>query len=258
MREACASFVSIPKYWKAPVSPDKKVSLYDYSMAVKLCYTIVYIAFYMTEENVTYNLTFTAGSAMLNEMHAVAEALRDCDGDWKRTKELTFRENLMEKNRLSTNQRVFSLMKQRIDALNEEERTLLVDGNIATRRQIVLLAICKAHPFIFDFIRENVREAFYSLHDRVSYANFNEFFNEKKYIHPELEAITELTIAKMRQVVFRIMEQTELIESTETGILRRPYLTEQMEQVFVKDHPRWLTIFLYSNNEINHLISIHS
>lgn len=100
----------------------------------------------MTEENVTYNLTFTAGSAMLNEMHAVAEALRDCDGDWKRTKELTFRENLMEKNRLSTNQRVFSLMKQRIDALNEEERTLLVDGNMATRRQIVLLAICKAHP----------------------------------------------------------------------------------------------------------------
>lgn len=103
-----------------------------------------------------------------------------------------------------------------------------------------------------------MREAFYSLHDRVSYANFNEFFNEKKYIHPELEAITELTIAKIRQVVFRIMEQTELIESTETGILRRPYLTEQMEQVIVKDHPRWLTIFLYSNNEINHLISIHS
>lgn len=88
MREACASFVSIPKYWKTPVSPDKIVSLYDYSMAVKLCYTIVYIAFYMTEENVTYNLTFTAGSAMLNEMHAVAEALRDCDGDWKKTKEL--------------------------------------------------------------------------------------------------------------------------------------------------------------------------
>lgn len=113
-------------------------------------------------------------------------------------------------------------------------------------------------PFYLDFIRENVREAFYSLHDRVSYANFNEFFNEKKYIHPELEAITELTIAKIRQVVFRIMEQTELIESTETGILRRPYLTEQMEQVIVKDHPRWLTIFLHSNNEINHLISIHS
>lgn len=100
----------------------------------------------MTEETVTYNLTFTAGSAMLNETHAVAEAFLQCEGDWNKTKELTFRENLMEKNRLSTNQRVFALMRQRISALNGEELTLLVDGNMAARRQMVLLAICKAHP----------------------------------------------------------------------------------------------------------------
>ena len=131
----------------------------------------------MTEETVTYNLTFTAGSAMLNETHAVAEAFLQCEGDWNKTKELTFRENLMEKNRLSTNQRVFALMKQRISALNGEELTLLVDGNMAARRQMVLLAICKAHPFIFDFIRENVRASFYSLHEKISHSNFNEFFN---------------------------------------------------------------------------------
>ena len=95
----------------------------------------------MTEETVTYNLTFTAGSAMLNETHAVAEAFLQCEGDWNKTKELTVRENLMEKNRLSTNQRVFALMKQRISALNGEELTLLVDGNMAARRQMVLLAI---------------------------------------------------------------------------------------------------------------------
>lgn len=212
----------------------------------------------MLEQAQTYNLTFTAGSAMLNEMHAVAEAFRNCgEADWEATKEITFRDNLMEKNRLSTNQRVFSLMKQRISALNKEELDLLIDGNMAARRQIVLLAICKAHPFIFDFICENVREAFYSLHGKVSHANFNEFFNEKKYIHPELEQITDLTIAKIRQVTFRIMEQTELIESAETGILRRPYLTEQMERIITQDHPQWLTVFLYSNSEINHLISLY-
>ena len=139
-----------------------------------------------------------------------------------------------------------------------EELTLLVDGNMAARRQMVLLAICKAHPFIFDFIRENVRESFYSLHEKISHSNFNEFFNEKKYIHPELEQITDLTIAKIRQVIFRILEQTELIESAETGILRRPYLTEQVERVITKDNARWLTIFLYSNTEMNSLVSLYS
>ena len=34
----------------------------------------------MTEENIKYNLTFTACSAMLNEMHAVAETLRQNGG----------------------------------------------------------------------------------------------------------------------------------------------------------------------------------
>lgn len=206
----------------------------------------------------TYNLTFTAGSAMLNETHAVAEALCECSGDWKATKEKTFRENLMEKDKLSTNQRVFALIKQRLEALNEEELQLLIDGSMAVRRQIVLLAICKAHPFIFDFIRENVREAFYALHEKISHANFNEFFNEKRYVHPELEAITDLTVAKMRQVTFRILEQTELVESAETGILRRPYLTQLTERVITQDHPQWLTIFLYSNTEISRLTSLYA
>ena len=46
-------------------------------------------------------MSFTAGAAMLNEMHAVAEALVECGGDWERTKDKTFKENLMEKNTIS-------------------------------------------------------------------------------------------------------------------------------------------------------------
>lgn len=34
----------------------------------------------MVQEITPYNLTFTAGSAMLNEMHAVAETLRQNGG----------------------------------------------------------------------------------------------------------------------------------------------------------------------------------
>lgn len=178
-------------------------------------------------------------------------------GNWVVTKDITLRENLMEKNRFSTKQRMFSLMRQRISTLNEEELNILIDGNMAARRQIVLLAICKAHSFIFDFIRNNVREAFYSMREMVTYADFNEFFNEQKFIHPELEAASESTIAKTRQVVFRVMEQTELIESTETGIMRRPYLSELTERVIAKDNPAWLSIYLYSNNEIARLANIY-
>lgn len=203
-------------------------------------------------------MSFTAGAAMLNEMHAVAEALVECDGDWERTKDKTFKENLMEKEKMSSNIRYFALMKQRLEVLNEVELRMLVNGTVAVRRLIVLLAICKAHSFIYDFISENVRDCFYNQYEKISHANFNEFYNEKKYEHPEIEQVSELTVAKMRQVVFRILEQTELIEDTETGILRRPYLSEAVERLIVKDDPKWLAIYLYSNNEINNLRDLYA
>ena len=205
----------------------------------------------------TYNLTFTAGALLMNETCAVAEVYLETGCNWTTTKDRTFKENLMEKEKLSTNKRFFSLVKQRIEALNESELELLVHGSNSVKRLILLLAICKAHTFIFDFIFINVRECFFNMHEKVTHANFNEFFNEKKYIHPELESITDLTVSKVRQVVFRILEQAELIESIDTGILRRPYLPEKVEEIIVKDDPKWLGIFLYSNNEINNTRSLY-
>jgi hypothetical protein len=193
-----------------------------------------------------------------SDSHAVASVLLDCDGDWEQTKDITFKENLMQKDKESSNVRYFALMKQRLETLNKEELSMLVNNTVAVRRLLVLLAICKAHPFVFDFISEQVREGFYNQYEKITYANFNEFFNEKKYEHPELQRVTEQTVAKMRQVVFRILEQTELIEDADSGILRRPYLPEALERLIVKDDPKWLAIYLYSNNEISSLYDLYA
>lgn len=209
------------------------------------------------EEETTYNLTFTAGALLMNETCAVAEVYLETGRNWEITKDRSFKENLMGKEKVSTNKRFFSLVKQRIEALNEDELDLLVSGSNSIKRLILLLAICKAHSLIFDFLFFNVRESFFNMNEKVTHANFNEFFNEKKYIHPELESITDLTVNKIRQVVFRILEQAELIDSVDTGILQRPYLPEKLEEIIVKDDPKWLGIYLYSNNEISNIRSIY-
>ena len=209
-------------------------------------------------ETTLYNMSFTAGAAMLNETHAVASALLDCNGDWDKTKEITFKENLMQKDKAASNARYFALMKQRLETLNQAELEMLVNSTVAVRRQLVLLAICKAHPFIYDFISENVRDCFYNQYEKVTHANFNEFYNEKKYEHPELEQVSEDTVYKMRQVTFRILEQTELIEDINSGILRRPYLSEAIERLVVQDDPKWLAIYLYSDNEISNLRDLYA
>ena len=201
----------------------------------------------------TYNLSFTAGAAMLMETHAVAQVLIECDGDWATTKKRVFDENVMQKDKLSSTSRYFALIKQRLEALTTEELNLLANSPVAIQRQMILLAICKAYRFIYDFINEIVRDAYYNRYEKISKATFNEFFNEKKYEHPELEKVTEKSVGKMRQVLFRILEQTELIEDANSGILHRPYLSSAVEQAIIKDDPSFLAVFLYTKPEIEGL-----
>ena len=204
-------------------------------------------------ENGIYNLSFTAGAAMLVETHAVAEVLIECDGDWTKVKDRVFAENIMQKDKKSSTARYYALIKQRLDVLTPEELRLLSESPATIQRQMVLLAICKAYRFIFDFINQYVRDAYFNQYEKVSKTAFNEFFNEKKYEHPELEKVTDKTIAKMRQVIFRILEQTELIDSAENGIIQRPYLRNTVEQAVLKDNPALLSVFMYSNSEIDNL-----
>lgn len=207
-----------------------------------------------TDNPIPYNMSFTAGATMINETRAVAELYMELDGDWKEIKERALQENIMQKEKRSSNLRYLALMKQRIEVLNEDEIRLLVESPVAIQRQIILLAVCKAHPFVFDFINEAVREAYYSQREKIGKSTFNEFFREKLIEHPELEIVTDQTIGKMRQVIFRILDQCEIIESAETGILKRPYLNSKVENLIISDNPKYLSAFLYSNNEINSLV----
>lgn len=211
----------------------------------------------MSVEEERYNMSFTAGAALLNETCAVAKALLDCDGDWDATQEKTFSENLLEKSKASTMRRTFYLVKQRLMTMNQDELSILVNGNMSDRRLIDLLAICKTHAFIYEFIADEVRTCFYGLKEKVTHGDFNTFFNDKKYIHPELEKISDQSAAKVRQVTFRILEQLGLIESVRNGIIRRPFVPEEIEKVIVKDNPRWLAIYLYKNDEITKAKQAH-
>lgn len=205
----------------------------------------------MADSREKYKFNFTAGALMPNEMVAVAEVLLKNNEDWQKTQKEVMDKNIMQKEKPSTNRRYFSLMQERLATLNPKELERLVKGNPTEKRQICLLAICKAHSIVNDFINEKLRESFYNQIERISPTIFNTFINEKKADHPELEKVTENTIYKMKQVIFKILEQSQLIEDKNSGLIKRPFLNEKMEKVIAEDNPKWLAPFLYSDQEIH-------
>ena len=107
----------------------------------------------MQTNNQTYNLTFTAGALLMNETCAVAEVYLETGRDWEITKDRVFKENLMEKEKVSTNRRFFSLVKQRIEALNEKVRRAKRFSFTFYLQDLFLWNCCSSNDSINSFLK---------------------------------------------------------------------------------------------------------
>ncbi len=170
--------------------------------------------------DIEYNFSFTAGSALIQETITVANVLIDKGFDWNKTKCAIIEGNLLQKDKSETSMRQFSLIKSRLERLTNEQINRLCTDLMPEKRILILLAIIKAHSLIFDFIVDSVRTKYFAFDYKLKYADYNAFIQEKLEEHQELTTITETTDKKIRQIVFKILEQTELIDSVKEGNIK--------------------------------------
>ena len=87
----------------------------------------------------------------------------------------------------------------------------------------------------------------------LSEVDYIKFVNAKSLIHEELNTITDLTARKVKQVVFKLLEQTGLITQAKNGTIIKPYLSSNVVQAITDDNTTYLMSFLYTNMEIKGL-----
>jgi hypothetical protein len=95
--------------------------------------------------------------------------------------------------------------------LTEEELHLLATGAIDEQRYLLWLAVCKRYKLLFDFAQEVLHEKYLRLDLRVSYQDYDQFFNSKAEWHEELSRLSMETHKKARQTVFQLMREAQLI-----------------------------------------------
>ena len=119
---------------------------------------------------------------------------------------------------------------------------------------MILLSLVKAYPYVYDFIAEVLLNK-YQLFDRnLLESDYTRFVNSKSLQHPELERLTEITYKKVKQVVFKLLQQVGLITNIKNGIILKPILSRQVVKVILEDDPFYLSAFLCSNEEVKVLI----
>lgn len=205
----------------------------------------------MTNNN-KYTFSFTGASALIAETLVIAEEYQRLK-DWKAVEKSLMGNNLLNKIKHVTFKREFSEIKKRLSCLTSEQLTLLVHGDMDDVKAMILLSLVKAYSLFREFIVEVILDKYLIFDTVLTETDYIKFFNTKSLSHTELTDITDVTAYKVKQVVFKLLEQVGLITHTKNGTILKPFLSNQALSVIIEDDPNFLTAFLFSTETIKNL-----
>jgi len=200
-----------------------------------------------------YIFSFTGASALIAETLVIAEEYIRLK-DWKAVEKSLLDNNLLNKVKQATFKREFSEIKKRLSLLTQDQLQLMIQGSLDDAKAMILLSLVKAYSFLRDFIVEVIRNKYLLFDTVVSEIDYIKFVNTKSLSHNELNAITEVTAKKVKQVIFKLLEQVGIITQAKNGSILKPILNSKVIDVIVDDDPALLNAFLFSNDEIKSLL----
>lgn len=199
--------------------------------------------------NNDYIFSYTAATLMLHETDEVMKRYLEYK-DWDKVKDLVIEENIMQKQSVSSRKRVFTEIKRRIESLTSSQLEFVNEANSSDIRNLIFLSILKTYRFIFEFMAEVISKKVLMFDYKILNSDYETFFESKKYAVEQLENITEATQYKLKQVLFRILEEAMIIDNTKSKNILKPHLSGEVVELIVKDNPVYLKAFLYTDYEI--------
>jgi hypothetical protein len=158
-----------------------------------------------------YSMSFTTGALLFHESIKLA-GLYVSLRQWQAVRSAVVDDNLIQARTANTLKRVTSEIISRLKTLSEQEINFLADAEYGDQRYTLWLAVCRRYTFIGDFAVEVVYAGFSSLKNTVTYADYDSFFNKKAEWHSELDRITPATQGKTRQILFKTLQETGVLD----------------------------------------------
>lgn len=196
-------------------------------------------------------MSFTAGGLYIRESVDLANLYLSL-GDWKAVKTQANRDNVIQSRTASSSERICREICFRLEELNDVEIRGLTEGSFQAQQQILWVGICRRHRFIYEFAVEVIREKYLQLNLDLLQEDYDAFFNAKAEWHDELEQLTESTRNKLRQVVFRMLREADLL--TKANTINPVILSAQVARVVASHSPDDLRIFPLSDRDIRELL----
>jgi len=181
--------------------------------------------------NERYIMSFTTGNLYHRESVKLAALYLDL-GDWNSVHDKVISENLLQTRTLNTQKRVYIEVVSRLKTLNPAELEFLVEASHQEQAYLLWLAVCRRYRFIADFAVEVIRERYITLKTDLTPEDFNSFLYRKSEWHSELDAISAESRIKLRQVLFKILKDADILSANHmiNAAMLTPRLLELIHQ----------------------------
>ena len=187
-----------------------------------------------------YLLSFTGANLSLSKSLSLAMAYKEY-GSWEAVEDRLIPENILQMRTNSAAVRVHQEIVPRLQTLTSTQMDLLIEGSYLEQKHMLWLAVCKRYRYIQDFAVEVIREKYLRMDFQLTELDYISFFNRKADWHEELEEITESTQNKIRQVLFRMLKEAEIL--SEDNVIIETILTQQEKKALMADAPMSFEIF---------------
>lgn len=187
-----------------------------------------------------YALSFTSGGLLVREADViVAEYLRL--RDWMAVRHVVTEQNLLQARTTSSSLRVTRETIQRLSVFDDSELELVAESSLTERCHLMWAAACRRYELIGDFAEEVVRERFLLMTPTLGIEDFERFMMGKSLWHPELDELKPSTRAKLRQCVFRMLQEAGL--RSEEGAIVPAVLSERVHVALAARGPSDVRFF---------------
>ncbi len=194
-----------------------------------------------TTDHQPYKMSFATGGLMLNESVEVVR-LHASSKTWDATLHRALEAGITSLPKAASRRRTLREIVNRVSTLDAEERMYLIEGADRQDQQALLwLATCRAYRFVREFATEVIYERFLSLQLDLPPSSFDLLFSAKAEWDDTLGRISPSTRKKLRQVLFRMMREANVI--SEDNRILPTCVSPHLETMLGRKHPHELVLF---------------
>lgn len=180
----------------------------------------------------SYDSDLIGGSLLVREARVIAGLLlsKADDAEWK---QVIHTENRLQKRSPATAKRQASALRKRLERLDEPFWRALRDGDDELATQVAFVAALERNLLLVEFVETVLKDAFILRAEKLAQYQWMDFLEDRAHRDPTIAGWTESSKKKMGQVVFRILAEVGLLQSTRSlrlqNILVRPEVNVLLE-----------------------------